>query len=80
MAVKDSTSVLKDMLEFKTLTLAPIDLELIEYALMSNEEISWINNYHSNVYKEISQKLSFKEKQWLKKACRPIPLLASKIA
>ena len=80
LAVKDSTSVLKDMLEFKTLTLAPIDLELIEYALMSNEEISWINNYHSNVYKEISQKLSFKEKQWLKKACRPIPLLASKIA
>ena len=80
LAVKDSTSVLKDMLAFKTLTLAPIDLELIEYVLMSNEEISWINNYHSNVYKEISQKLSFKEKQWLKKACKPIPLLASKIA
>ena len=44
----------KNMLAFKTLTLAPIDIKLINYTLLTEEEIKWINNYNSSIYKELS--------------------------
>ena len=78
LVVKDTNSKLNNMLAFKTLTLAPIDKDLIEYSLINNEEILWVNNYHSKVLKNISYKLTPKEKKWLKNICLPIPLFTSK--
>ena len=60
-----------NMLCFKTLTLAPIDINLINYKLLSNEEIGWINNYNSSVYNNISIHLENSIKKWLKKVCKP---------
>ena len=60
-----------NMLCFKTLTLAPIDINLINYTLLSGEEIRWINNYNSSVYNNISINLEINEKKWLKKVCKP---------
>ncbi|MDD4144866.1 MAG: M24 family metallopeptidase, partial [Prolixibacteraceae bacterium] len=40
-------------LEFKTLTLFPIDINLIDTSLLTNEEKEWINNYHRRVRAEI---------------------------
>ena len=60
-----------NMLCFKTLTLAPIDINLINYTLLSGEEIRWINNYNSCVYNNISIHLESNEKKWLKKVCKP---------
>ena len=62
----------KDMLEFKTLTLAPIDLKLIDYSMLNKEEIEWLNKYNLAVYQNISPKLSLKEKNWLKIQCKKI--------
>ena len=62
----------KDMLEFKTLTLAPIDLKLIDYSMLNKEEIEWLNNYNLAVYQNISPKLSLKEKNWLKIQCKKV--------
>jgi Xaa-Pro aminopeptidase len=45
-------------LGFETLTLCPIDLQLIEISMLTPEEISWINKYHSLVRKRISPFLS----------------------
>ena len=60
-----------NMLCFKTLTLAPIDINLINYTLLSHEEIGWINNYNSSVYNNISIHLENSIKKWLKKVCKP---------
>ncbi len=52
--------------EFETLTAAPIDRNLIDKALLTNEEIDWLNDYHENVYKRVAPLLSPEEKKWLK--------------
>ena len=59
------------MLTFETLTLAPIDFNLINYNLLTKEEISWINKYHSKVFQKLSSKLENKKRDWLKKVCKP---------
>jgi len=64
----------KNMLCFKTLTLAPIDINLINYQLLTHEEIRWINNYNISVYKEISVYLENSSKIWLKKVCKPLTI------
>ncbi|GHT64073.1 Xaa-Pro aminopeptidase [Bacteroidia bacterium] len=50
---------------FETLTLCPIDLKLIDFSLMSQLEMDWLNQYHQKVYKTLSPFLSESEKIWL---------------
>jgi len=59
-------------LEFETLTLAPIDLRLVEDTLLTEAERSWLNAYHKRVFKEIGPQLKGEAKAWLKQATRPI--------
>ena len=68
---KYNKGINKNMLAFKILTLAPIDIKLISYNLLNQEEIDWINNYNNNVYSKISKYLKSSNKNWLKKACKP---------
>lgn len=56
------------MLGFETLTLCPIDLRLIDKALLTGEEINWLNAYHARVQKALSPHLNRTEKKWLKSA------------
>ena len=44
---------------------------LINYNLLTEEEIFWLNNYHNKVYEKISNNLDREERNWLKKACSP---------
>ncbi|HEY5347316.1 MAG TPA: aminopeptidase P family protein, partial [Rhizomicrobium sp.] len=39
----------RPMMEFETITLAPIDLNLVEPSLLSAEERAWLNAYHARV-------------------------------
>ena len=55
--------------KFETLTLAPIDRQLIETSLLSKNEIKWLNTYHENVYIKLGKYLDPKEKIWLKAEC-----------
>ena len=54
-------------LNFKVLTLAPIDINLLDTKLLNIKEKTWINNYHNKVYKKIGKYLNKKESLWLKK-------------
>ena len=47
------------MLGFETLTLAPIDLSLIEPKLLEADEIAWLNDYHARVRKTLSPRVRF---------------------
>jgi Xaa-Pro aminopeptidase len=53
-------------LKFDTVSLCYIDKTLIDKSLLDNEEISWLNNYHSEVYEKISPFIKMDEKEWLK--------------
>jgi Xaa-Pro aminopeptidase len=61
------------MMGFETLTLAPIDRNLIEVKLLNEKEIEWINNYHARVYEKIAPTLKDEqERQWLAEATATI--------
>ncbi len=64
-----------NMLKFKSLTMAPIDRNLIEPSLMSEDEIRWLNDYHTNVrnnLKPILDKKDAKAAKYLVEATEPI--------
>jgi Xaa-Pro aminopeptidase len=60
------------MLGFETLTLCPIDRALIEPALLSAEEIAWIDAYHARVRDTVGPLLDPQTAAWLERATRPI--------
>jgi Xaa-Pro aminopeptidase len=60
----------KAMLGFETLTLAPIDLRLIDWRLMDPEEIKWLNGYHAHVRKMLSPLVDSSTRRWLATATR----------
>ncbi|MGN6154152.1 MAG: aminopeptidase P family protein [Sphingomicrobium sp.] len=62
----------KEMLGFETLTFAPIDRRLIVKAMLSPEEIAWLDDYHRQVVEKIGPNLSGSDREWLEKACAPI--------
>lgn len=65
-----------DMLGFEVLTLAPIDRSLIDVALLSVEEIEWIDAYHSNVLHLIGPLLQGAARTWLLAATQPLSSVA----
>jgi Xaa-Pro aminopeptidase len=60
----------RPMLGFETLTLAPIDLSLVEPKLMDADEIAWLNDYHARVRKTLSPRVDASTRAWLAKATR----------
>jgi Xaa-Pro aminopeptidase len=55
----------KGFLSFETLTLCPYDANLIEPGMLSAEEKKWVNEYHSQVLKQLKSYLTEKELRWL---------------
>ncbi|GBU06671.1 Xaa-Pro aminopeptidase [Bacteroidales bacterium] len=51
---------------FETLTLCPIDTKAIHKALLTEDEIDWLNNYHKTVYATLAPLLTEEENKWLK--------------
>ena len=62
----------RKMLEFETLTLAPIDRDLIDVAMLTAAERNWINAYHSRVYETLCDRLTEPERVWLAEAAAPL--------
>jgi Xaa-Pro aminopeptidase len=62
----------KPFLEFETLTLAPFDRRLLDPALMTAEEIEWLDAYHARVLAEVGPELGPVELDWLTTACSPL--------
>jgi Xaa-Pro aminopeptidase len=52
-------------LQFENLTLAPIDIDLINYKMLNKFEKDYLFKYHLKVYTNISNFLNSKEKKWL---------------
>lgn len=52
--------------EFENLTITPIDIRGINFSLLTEEEKSWLKNYHTWVYEKLSPFLNEEIKGWLK--------------
>jgi Xaa-Pro aminopeptidase len=57
---------------FETLTLVPIDQQLIEPALLSADEIAWLNAYHARVRESLTPLCDSATAAWLADATRPL--------
>jgi Xaa-Pro aminopeptidase len=64
----DADGAERPLLEFETLTLAPIDRSLIEPKMLTAAERDWLNGYHATVRKALSPLVDAKTRSWLKDA------------
>jgi Xaa-Pro aminopeptidase len=62
----------KTMNAFETLTFAPIDRRLIEPALMTADEIAWLDAYHASVAEKLMTLVDTETRPWLETATRPL--------
>jgi Xaa-Pro aminopeptidase len=62
----------KPFLRFETLTLAPFDRRLLNPALMTEQERTWLDTYHARVLEAVGPALGDTERAWLTEACAPL--------
>ena len=59
-------------LHFETITYCPIDTRLIEPSLLDQTEIDWLNDYHSQVYAELNDRVEGAALEWLTERTKAI--------
>jgi Xaa-Pro aminopeptidase len=62
----------RPMLAFETLTLAPIDRNLIDKKLLTADEIAWLDTYHARVRAALLPKADTETAAFLEEATKPI--------
>ncbi len=62
----------RKMMEFETITLTPIDLELVEPSLLTEGERAWLNAYHERVFQTLTSLVDEDTRKWLTVATREI--------
>ena len=62
----------KPMNAFETLTFAPFDRRLIDSALMTTDELAWLDGYHARVAEKLMPLVDPNTRAWLETATRPL--------
>jgi Xaa-Pro aminopeptidase len=62
----------REMLGFETLTLAPIDRNLIDPELLDADELCWLNAYHTRVRETLTPLVDPDTAKWLAAVTEPI--------
>lgn len=62
----------RDLFGFETLTLAPIDLRLVEPAAMTSSEVRWLDAYHGRVRQTLLPLVDPDTGRWLQESTRPL--------
>ncbi len=70
--VEDESGDFGPFHRFETLTLCPIELQLIDTSLLTGAELEWLNSYHEWVREELSPLLETEDRRWLEEHTRPI--------
>ncbi|MDP9196283.1 MAG: aminopeptidase P family protein [Pseudomonadota bacterium] len=65
---KDIAGAERDMLEFETLTLAPIDMTLVDRVMLSTAETAWLDAYHRRVRDILLPLLPADAAVWIQKS------------
>jgi Xaa-Pro aminopeptidase len=69
---EDEETEFGKFLRFDTVSLCYIDKSLIDRSLLGEDEIRWINSYHSEVFGRLSPHLSEEERSWLREKTEPL--------
>jgi Xaa-Pro aminopeptidase len=59
-------------LGFETLTFVPLDRRLIDKALLTAEEVAWVNDYHAQVRALLAPRLAGDDLAWLERETRAL--------
>lgn len=72
--VEEDKSGDKKFLKFSRLTMIPIQKNLIDLDLMSDDELDWLDGYHQEVWEKVSPRLErgTSEYKWLERGCAKI--------
>lgn len=62
----------REMMGFETLTLAPIDRRLIDTAMLTRDELDWLNLYHARVRETLGPLVDEQTRKWLEGATAPL--------
>ncbi|MEO9168843.1 MAG: aminopeptidase P family protein [Aestuariivirga sp.] len=62
----------RPMMAFETLTLAPIDRNLINAHMLTRAELNWLDRYHARVLAELGPLVHEETLPWLKAVCAPL--------
>src|SRR3984957_460615 len=62
----------RPMMSFETITLAPIDLNLVEPGLLTDGERLWLNAYHARVFETLRPLVDEEVRVWLERTTRAI--------
>ena len=68
----DMADAERPMLKFETLTFAPVDLNLVDPSMLSDDEKAWLNGYHAEVRSILSPQIDAANQAWLATATRPV--------
>lgn len=72
LVVDVETSGDKNMRGFYPLTRCPIDTRAIDRSLLTQQETNWLNDYHHQVWRDVSPLVDGEVKNWLKTATAEI--------
>ena len=72
LAVEKTETEFGKFLGFETLSLCPIEVDLINPGLLEEEEKGWLNDYHRKVYEKLSPGLEEEERVWLREKTKAI--------
>lgn len=61
-----------ELYAFETLTLCPIDTRCIDTTLLNSSEVTWLNQYHRQVFERLSPRLKGEALGWLAHATEPL--------
>jgi Xaa-Pro aminopeptidase len=61
-----------EMLGFETLTLVPIDRNLVDRSLMTADDVAWLDAYHARVRESLMPLVDEKTAAWLARATAPL--------
>ena len=67
-AAQGPASAEKIIYEFETLTMAPIDVSLVDTSILTPSETMWLNAYHARVREVLAPLLDAETQDWLKNA------------
>ncbi|WP_145650649.1 aminopeptidase P family protein [Pseudoduganella lurida] len=68
----DGTTEFGEFLRFETLTLCPIDTRCIDRALLREDELGWLNDYHATVRARLAPHVSGAALAWLNTRTQPL--------
>lgn len=69
---KDIETDSGQFMKFDNLSFVPIDLDCIDVEMLSEKEKAWLNDYHKQVFENLSPYLNEEEKAWLQHETRAI--------